>query len=179
MRMKYWIYVDGLQRGPFTIDELAQLNIKPDTPVWYEGLDNWIKAAESPGLAPLLNRYNQPAQEETVNVEYTEVDPRTDTIIDSAYQPQQQSQSAYTATGKPQPAEGEECPPTFLVWSILSTICCCLPLGIVAIIYSGKVKPCWQRGDIRGAKKASEMAEIMIILSITLSCFSLPFAFMM
>ena len=44
--MKYWIYRDGLQRGPFTIEELADMNLTPDTPVWYEGLDNWITAAE-------------------------------------------------------------------------------------------------------------------------------------
>ena len=72
--MKYWIYRDGLQRGPFTIEELADMNLTPDTPVWYEGLDNWITAAESPGLAPFLTTRNDGADNRPVDVEYTEAD---------------------------------------------------------------------------------------------------------
>lgn len=174
--MKYWIYRDGLQRGPFTIEELADMDLTPDTPVWYEGLDNWITADRSPGLQPLLaSRYGRNSDSD---VEYSAQSCDSTTVIDSdkSYAPHE---SYRPADGRHDSADGGECPPTYLFWSILSTICCCLPLGIAAIIFSGKVKPCWQNGDIRGARKASETAQILIILSITISVFSLPLAFLM
>lgn len=34
-------------------------------------------------------------------------------------------------------------PDNFLVWAILSTIMCCLPLGVVAILKANKVDTLW------------------------------------
>ncbi|MDE6099284.1 MAG: CD225/dispanin family protein [Muribaculaceae bacterium] len=185
--MKYWIYVEGLQRGPFTIEELADMRLTPDTPVWYEGLDNWIKASESPGLAPLLATRHDSGNDRPLDVEYSEVG-RYDNFktenIDTGHDNRSEgsghmsSQTGYGWREQASAKPGGECPPTYLAWSIIVTICCCLPLGLVAIFYSGKVKPCWQRGDVRGAAKASEMAQIMIILSITLSLVAAPLAFL-
>lgn len=44
-------------------------------------------------------------------------------------------------------------PDNNLVWAILSTVLCCLPLGIVAIIKSSNVNNKWQMGDREGARK--------------------------
>lgn len=49
-------------------------------------------------------------------------------------------------------------PDNNLVWAILCTIFCCIPLGIVAIIKSTKVKELWALGDYEGAQKASKDA---------------------
>lgn len=57
-------------------------------------------------------------------------------------------------------------PPTFMVWAILSTICCCLPAGIVAIIYSSMVSTRYYARDYEGSRRASRQAEIWIIVSI-------------
>lgn len=46
-----------------------------------------------------------------------------------------------------------------LVWAILSTIFCCLPLGIVSIINAAKVNGLLAAGDIAGARDASEKAK--------------------
>lgn len=50
-------------------------------------------------------------------------------------------------------------PDNYLVWAILSTIFCCLPLGIVSIIYSTQVNSKWAAGDFEGALKASQNAK--------------------
>lgn len=50
-------------------------------------------------------------------------------------------------------------PDNNLVWAILSTVLCCLPLGIVAIIKSTKVSELWARGDYAGAQKAADDAK--------------------
>lgn len=50
-------------------------------------------------------------------------------------------------------------PDNNLVWAILATVLCCLPLGIVAIIKSTKVKELWMAGDHAGAQKAANDAK--------------------
>ncbi len=48
--------------------------------------------------------------------------------------------------------------PTYLVPAILSTIFCCIPFGIVAIIFAGQVSTKLNAGDVAGAQKASKNA---------------------
>ncbi len=50
-------------------------------------------------------------------------------------------------------------PPNYLVQSILVTLCCCLPLGIVSIVYATQVNSKWQAGDSSGALEASANAK--------------------
>jgi predicted secreted protein len=52
-----------------------------------------------------------------------------------------------------------------LVWAILSTLFCCLPLGIVSIIHAAKVNSLLAAGDIAGARDASEKAKKWAIWS--------------
>ena len=69
--------------------------------------------------------------------------------------------------GNPQPQQqpvGPK-PNNFLVWSILVTIFCCLPLGIWCIVCSSKVNKEWDRGNYVGAKEASSKAKTWIIVS--------------
>lgn len=57
-------------------------------------------------------------------------------------------------------------PPTYLVWAIIATICCCLPSGIVAIIFSANVSSKYYARDFEGARRASRRAQWWIIISI-------------
>ena len=67
--------------------------------------------------------------------------------------------------------------PNYLVWSILTTLFCCLPLGIVAIIYSADVNTKLATGDFNGAMEASSKAKFYIGLSIAGYALLLCFAF--
>lgn len=49
-------------------------------------------------------------------------------------------------------------PKNYLVESILATIFCCLPLGIVGIINAAKVESAWNAGDVNSAMLAAEQA---------------------
>ncbi|SDU63018.1 CD225/dispanin family protein [Gordonia westfalica] len=55
-------------------------------------------------------------------------------------------------------APGPE-PDNNLVWAILTTVLCCLPLGIVAIVKSTSVSKLWAAGDFAGAQKAADDAK--------------------
>lgn len=73
------------------------------------------------------------------------------------------------------PAQSEpECPPTYLVWSIIVTVLCCLPFGIAAIVCSAQVKSAYSRGNLPKAEKMSEAAQWCIILSIVLGLLWIP-----
>ena len=56
-------------------------------------------------------------------------------------------------------------PPTYLVWAVIMTVICCLPAGVVAIIYSTQVSSKYYAGDMEGARRSSERAQIWIIVS--------------
>ena len=49
--------------------------------------------------------------------------------------------------------------PNHLVWAILSTLFCCLPFGIVSIVYASKVDGLAMAGDLAGAQAASNDAK--------------------
>ncbi|ASR01683.1 CD225/dispanin family protein [Gordonia rubripertincta] len=67
---------------------------------------------------------------------------------------QQQPYGAYPGGVVPGPE-----PDNNLVWAILTTVLCCLPLGIVAIVKSTSVSKLWAAGDFAGAQKAADDAK--------------------
>lgn len=50
--------------------------------------------------------------------------------------------------------------PNYLWQSIVVTLCCCLPFGIVAIVYAAQVKSKAGVGDYTGAQEASNKAKM-------------------
>ncbi|CAF97488.1 unnamed protein product [Tetraodon nigroviridis] len=56
--------------------------------------------------------------------------------------------------------------PTYLGWSIFNTLCCCLPLGIAAIVYSCRVQNANAVGDNTVATDASRTAKILNIVAL-------------
>ena len=65
--------------------------------------------------------------------------------------------------------QGGTPPDKNLVWAIICTVACCLPLGIVAIIKSTKVKELWAAGDHAGAEKAAADAKKYSIWGMALA----------
>jgi len=50
-------------------------------------------------------------------------------------------------------------PDNNLVWAILTTVFCCLPLGVVAIIKSTQVSGLWAQGQFDAARKSADDAK--------------------
>ena len=50
-------------------------------------------------------------------------------------------------------------PPNYLAWAIITTILCCLPFGIVSIIYAAQVNSKWAASDVTGALQSSKNAK--------------------
>lgn len=58
--------------------------------------------------------------------------------------------------------------PNYLVFAILTTVFCCLPTGIPAIIYASQVNTKLQLGDVAGAQTASNNAKMWCWISFGL-----------
>lgn len=58
-----------------------------------------------------------------------------------------------------------EPPPSNLVWAILTTVLCCLPFGIVSIVFAAQVNSKWATGDFSGAQEASRKARLWAIVA--------------
>lgn len=61
-----------------------------------------------------------------------------------------------------------EAVPNYLVHSILVTLCCCPPFGIVALIYASQVNNKLAAGDVPGAQYASRRARIWGLVAFIL-----------
>ena len=62
-------------------------------------------------------------------------------------------------------------PPTYLVWSILTTLLCFLPTGIAAIVFSTQVTSKLNAGDLRGAQVSSDRARLWSLISAGIGVF--------
>ena len=63
----------------------------------------------------------------------------------------------------PQPPGPRPNIPTYLVHSILVTLFCCLPFGIVGIVYAAQVDSKITAGDINGALESSRNARNWVL----------------
>lgn len=75
-----------------------------------------------------------------------------------------QPQQGYATTAQmnePVPAQ----PNNYLVIAILSTLCCCLPLGIVSIVYAAKVNGLYMSKQYEAAEQASKNAKKWAIIA--------------
>lgn len=70
-------------------------------------------------------------------------------------------------------------PPNYLVWAILTTIFCCLPFGIVSIIFAAQVNSKWQMGDYDGAKLSSKNAKLWAWISFGVAIVGIIISFIL
>jgi Interferon-induced transmembrane protein len=57
--------------------------------------------------------------------------------------------------------------PNYLVWAIVSTVCCgCMPLGVVAIVFAAQVDGKLAAGDYQGAVNSSNNAKLFSMIAM-------------
>jgi len=69
----------------------------------------------------------------------------------------------YPPPGYPPQQPAGQAPNNYLVWSILVTLFCCLPLGIVAIVKSSQVNGLWAQGRYAEAQASADSARKWVI----------------
>ncbi|MCM1483556.1 MAG: CD225/dispanin family protein [Muribaculaceae bacterium] len=140
--MNYYVARDGQPQGPFTPQQLAQQGITPDTLVYNETMKDWTPAGNVPELQAYVLGGAQPVSD-LPNGGFTPCNT-----------PQPPYQQPYQQQQYQQPFQ-QPCPKTWLVESILVTLFCCLPFGIVGIVKAAGVSSAYNVGDYQRAIHAS------------------------
>ena len=150
--MKDYFYIDSnnVQKGPISPLNFSIYNITPDTLVWCEGMADWTRA----GSLDELHDVFVTQQTQATPPPYANIGGYIQLQALAVQQPQQTMQP---------------CPDSNLVWAILTTVLCCLPFGVVAIVYACKVNDRYAVGDVQGAIDASQKAKKWAIHSAVTS----------
>ena len=84
--------------------------------------------------------------------------------------PPPQSQGTYAPPPPPLPGAAAGGAPvnTYLIPSIIVTLCCCLPLGIVAIVFAAQSSSKLSAGDLNGARESASRAKLFFWLALVL-----------
>ncbi|WP_266364326.1 CD225/dispanin family protein [Tellurirhabdus rosea] len=139
MNQYYYLDNNNQQVGPFSVEQLRTQPITPDTLVWMQGMTNWTRAADVPEIRPYFGSApTAPPTGQPYGMPPTAAYPQVG--------PAPQNFGGYP---------GGVMPKTWLVESILVTLFCCLPLGIVGIINASRVESRYRIGDLAGAQQAS------------------------
>jgi hypothetical protein len=64
----YFVEKKGLQEGPLTFDELAEMRLLSGTRVWRTGMDGWDLAENIPELEPILIKRPPPLKKPKADV---------------------------------------------------------------------------------------------------------------
>ena len=146
MNRQYWIIINDMQRGPMSLEELIN----------------------TPGFGPATPVWREGLADWTVAARL----PETSVIFAHGLRPQ----PFMGASGGMSAAGDRPMPPNYLVWAVLATLCCCVPTGVVALIYSSKVSYFYNKGDYEGACSASEKACWLVIISFVAGLIWAPFS---
>lgn len=141
--MKDLYYVNDKQErvGPIDLVDVSLHPITADTLVWRKGMVQW----EYAGNLPEVSQY-----------------------LSSSSVPPIPNRSWSTHTHEI-PALYKDKPSSYLWLSILTTLFCCIPFGIVGIVYSGKVDGLWMQGRYDEAAKSSKKALTWSLIGIICS----------
>lgn len=148
---------DRLKRGPFTLDELRQRGITPHTAVMRMDSSVWQEAGDVPELMELFTYSQQNAGQQFENVRNAD-----DRYQQSGHRYSQQGNCQYGQQDCGWYRAGGNMPPlpkTYLVESILVTLFCCLPFGIVGIINASGVESAYFSGNYNEAVRKSMAAK--------------------
>ena len=66
--MEFHLIRNGKQEGPFSVEELAQQGINPESEVWAPGMADWMQAGDVPELTAVLQRAEFEASQQAARV---------------------------------------------------------------------------------------------------------------
>lgn len=204
MATKYWVNIDGIQSGPISRDELANIDFNPEvTYVWHEELDDWqridrlsefadiVAAKQKAAAEHSAQSENSGQSENSESSEHSEESEHSESSVTPPPVPQPpvpqppELQHAMPQPPMPQPpmpqppVAPEAEAPTNLVWAVIATVMCCQITGVIAIVYGAMTSSANSAGNYEKARRYSDIAQIWVMVSIVLGLIYMPIALLM
>lgn len=137
---KYFVMIDGEQKGPFSLQELPENGVGPDTYVWCKGMADWQQSREVADICRfyrnrLFDIMHPSAPMQEVPIEQT---------------PEEGEEDFRFGVGLPMPPDTtnySERPPSLMAMAILVTLLCFPVTGIVAIYLSYMSQKMWRESE--------------------------------
>lgn len=190
MATKYWVNIDGIQSGPISRDELANIDFNPEvTYVWHEELDDWQRIDRLSEFADIVAGKSVqqsvtpppiPSEPEMPVVPPVPSEPEEPIVPPMPPMPEippMLEPSAPPVPPVPAPSEAEA--PTNLVWAVIATVMCCQITGVIAIVYGAMTSSANSAGNYEKARRYSDIAQIWVMVSIVLGLIYMPIALLM
>ena len=209
MATKYWVNIDGIQSGPISRDELANIDFNPEvTYVWHEELDDWQRIDRLSEFADIVAAKQKAAAEHSEHSGHSESAESAESSENS--ENSEESESSVTPPPVPQPpvpqppvlqpampqppvaqppmpqppmpqppVAPEAEAPTNLVWAVIATVMCCQITGVIAIVYGAMTSSANSAGNYEKARRYSDIAQIWVMVSIVLGLIYMPIALLM
>ena len=191
MATKYWVNIDGIQSGPISRDELADMDFNPEvTYVWHQELDDWHRIDQLSEFADIVAGKSVqqsvtpppiPSEPEMPVVPPVPSEPEEPIV--PPVPPMPSEPEAFIVPPVPSvppvPAPSEVEAPTNLVWAVIVTVMCCQITGIIAIVYGAMTSTANSAGNYEKARHYSDIAQIWVMVSIALGLVYMPVALLM
>lgn len=158
--MSQWYYeYNGSAEGPVSERDIRRMiddgTIEADTGLWSQRMDDWRPAVSVNTFSEEFHRPPPLSENQSYDADL----PQMESPTSGSSEPRTSGQSAQ---------QGEPDIPSHMTKAILTTFCCCLPLGVVAIVKASSVSSAVRRGDYEEARKLSEEANTWANWSIGL-----------
>lgn len=185
--MKYFAIINGEQRGPFELEQLPEVGVRPSTYVWCKEMADWEKAEDVADICRLFRRRihdlmhpgstaaEQARQQELKNTQQTlqddimeQIPPRFRKIVEESG----------TTPGPPitQEPDYDTPPMSMLPYALFTTIFCFPLTGIVAIYYAVTSRRAWAKGDHKKAHELVRSAKMWVGITFFMGFFVAAFA---
>lgn len=154
MNKYYYLSSQNEQQGPVEVFELKNCGVTSATLVWTQGMAQWAPAGEVEELKTL---FMQPAPTPPAYIP-----PKPAIQAQPPSQPAAGNYNRNEHLAVPGHSDVQVKPPvpdSNMVWAVLSTILCCLPTGIYAIICASEVDKYYAMGDYATAQDKARKAK--------------------
>lgn len=203
--MKFFAMIEGERKGPFTLDELADAGVTPQTYVWTKGMKDWEKAEENADICRYFRQRiasiqhpdtvvmpgqetasDENRQQETPDDGLTEEQRKRLEEVPQAFREMVRKSGMIPNQPPTDTTDYNRRPQSMLLIAVLATVFCCPIVGFVAIYYSFRTQSLWNQatkvdqvkdsGDLKiKAHDAARKARIWTGITVSLGLMLLGF----
>ncbi|MBD5201257.1 MAG: DUF4339 domain-containing protein [Bacteroidales bacterium] len=159
----YFAMIGDVQVGPDSIDALIRKGLTESTPVWRNGMADWLPASTQPEIMQALGRSRQHSYAPGMNPGSM---PPPPVGFGNSYGGNHNANPGYNA-----PASHTNWMPWAITATIVGFLCSCIGgvLGIIGIVKANQANDCFARGDVYNGIQANSSARTWTIISLVLA----------
>ena len=174
--------IEGVQRGPFVLEELAGAGVTPDTYVWCKGMDSWRKAEEIGEICRYFRQRLSGMHVPVTSEGNVERPISGSDNVDGDFPRHMRRFVEESGSGiskiEDSGADDDIRPRPMILEAILVTVCCFPITGIIALYFAWQTASCWKEGRKAKSRECSRKAKMWIGITFFLGLIAVAFGMM-